>query len=341
MTTLGIFLSLVLTIFLLRKLYAKNTLKNLDLSISISKTRVLEGDQLVITEVLTNNKWLPLPWVSAKFQTSKHLQFGQAISDTDAYYRNDLFHILMHQKITRRLPFVCTRRGFYTIDKVELSAWDMLMEDKSIRKYDHHISLTVYPNPLPPRELGILNTYLYGQSPTTIPINPDPFTFAGIREYAPGDAMKAINFKASAKGMGLMVNVWDFANTRQVVIVLDAKRYSINYHEYLEERAIKIAASILEYKKGVPIKLVTNGASQCPQKSAKPIETLAYLDFTNQEIEDLDFTPDNNTEYWLITPYYSKTNQALYDKLKTARTFWVMPGAKPVYEDACPDIIYI
>ena len=364
MATIGIFLSIILTLFILRRAYAKNCLKNLNITLSISAPAATEGDTLVLTEVLANNKWLPLPWVAAKFQTAKELLFETSTVGTDAYYRNDLFHILMHQRITRRLPFTCTRRGFYTIKGLELTAWDILLEAKHIRKCDCNINLTVYPATLPIHEMDALCTYVYGQLRTRIPINPDPFTFAGIREYATGDSMKAINFKASARGMGLMVNKWEFVNARQVAILLDAKRYGMAYNEYPEERAVKIAASVADKmtRAGTPVKFVTNGRSVISGEVAtvgmgqgsthlySVLESLAYLDFNNQDVSDFsreiddiitvgDFVP----EYWIITPYFSKEVETAYGRLKAAgaRVVWVMPAPKPSYEELCEGIVFI
>lgn len=339
-------------------------LKNLDIKLSVSAQTATEGDTLVLTEVLTNSKWLPLPWVSAKFKTAKELLFASGSAVSDAYYRNDLFHILMHQKITRRLPFVCSKRGYYAIDGLELAAWDVLMENKHIRKCDCNIRLTVYPSPIDTSELDALCTYVYGQLRTRVPINPDPFSFSGIREYSSSDTMKAINFKASARGMGLMVNVWDFTNARQVAILLDATRHTVLYNEYPEERAIKIAASVAEKMAamGTPTSLITNGKSiisggpsnvpmgQGAQQLHSVLESLAYLDLSNQniepfsrEIDDIATFGHHEPEYWLITPYFSKSVEESYLRLKEtgARVVWIMPGLKPSETDVCEEIIFV
>ena len=48
----------------------------------------------------------------------------------------------------------------------------------------------------------------------------DPFTFRGIREYTTSDPMKTINWKASARTGGLMVNTFDSVMTQKVMLYL-------------------------------------------------------------------------------------------------------------------------
>jgi len=364
MASIGIFITILITIYILHKIYARYCLTNLDIGVAISAPTATEGDILTLTEVLTNRKWLPLPWVSVKFRTGRELMFSTGMATTDALYRNDVFHILMHQKITRRLQFECTRRGHYSITGLELTAWDLLMEQKYIRPFNCNVQLTVYPATLPIPEVEYLCTRVYGQLRSRHPITPDPFTFRGIREYAYGDPMKAINFKASARGIGLMVNMADFSNAREVVIILDLQRHILWHYENLEERAIKIAASIAAHmnKIDTPTSLISNGKNKQTgytphiphglgnQHLARILEALAMVDNHNQEIAPISRTLESITlqgqhdqEYWLITPYHSKETEEAYLSLCAtgARVVWIKPGDRPTDTSYHDDIIYV
>jgi len=361
MATIGILIAIVITILILRKVYAKSTVKNLDVTLSISANEATEGDVLTLTEVLTNNKWLPIPWVTVKFRAAKELLFAQNAAVSDAYYRNELFHILMQQKITRRLKFTCSKRGYYSVDGVELTAWDILMEQRYVQRFSCDIRLTVYPGLIPTEEIDELCTQVYGQLHSKLPINPDPFSFRGIREYAPGNPLKAVNFKASARGAGLLVNIWEYTNARQIVVLLDTKRYIQLYNEEMEERAVKIAAAIAEKMQGIPIAFLTNGKSiinsdeviNVPhgigQNHTRSIlESLACIDFTNQDISHLSetlakITHTDSSEYWLISPYYSKEIEEAILRLKDvgAKTAWIMPGPRPSTADYLNQVIVV
>jgi uncharacterized protein (DUF58 family) len=315
--------------------------------------------------VVTNRKWLPLPWLGVKFQVDRELEFADmsAAKISDLYYRHDLFHILMHQKITRRLKFTCAKRGYYAIRGLEVTGWDILMENKYIKQFVVDTRLTVYPATLDIAEADALCTRVYGHLRTIYPIHPDPFSFRGIREYSPHDPMKSINFKASAKALDLMVNVWDFSNARQIVILLDVERHIIWHNESLEERAIKIAATIAERMnaQGVPLAFYTNGKSVINGATTQIIagkggvqlrrilEALSYINMYAENIipftetlRNLAAASDTEPEYWLISPYYSKeTAQALAKLRETgARTAWIMPGDRPLNFEATDEIIF-
>ena len=364
MPTLGIFISILLTILLLHKIYKKSCVRNLDVDVSISRSVATEGEVLTLTEVLTNNKWLPIPWVTVKFRAAKELEFAQTAIVTDAYYRRDLFHILMQQKITRRLTFTCSKRGYYAVDGVEITAWDVLMEDRYIQKFPCNIRLTVYPGYIPVEDIDALCTMVHGHLRSRHPINPDPFSFRGIREYSSTDPLKAINFKASARGMGLMVNIWEYTNSRQVEILLDATRYEAAHIDTLEERCVKIAASVAEKMiiGGIPTSFVTNGksvvsgrATAIPQGHGTQhtraiLEALAYVDFTRQDIgsfaqiiDDKIISGNLAPEFWLITPYFSREIEEAYLQLKAtgARVAWIMPGPKPLTGSRNQEIIFV
>jgi len=345
MATIGILLSVLLVAYIVRLIYSKSCLKNLDIQIKISAPTAVEGDILMLTEILTNDKWLPLPWVSVKFETSKALLFTSGTAASDAYYRNDLFHILMHQKITRRLPFTCTKRGRYTFHGLTLTTWDILMSQKHIQKLDAVTQLTVYPSTLPMQEIDDICTRVHGQLKSSLPINTDPFAFKGIREYAATDSIKAINFKASARGLGLMVNQWDFVGTRQVHILLDTKRQTLWYNQEKEERAIKIIASVSEKMTGlgVPTSFTHNAANIAEGYGAihhtLVLEALADIEFSI-DATPLSIPDDTSPEYWLITPDYTKEMAETYQKLKASgiKVVWIMP--QPATE-AIEDIIYV
>jgi uncharacterized protein (DUF58 family) len=176
--------------------------------------------------------------------------------------------------------------------------------------------------------------------------------------------MKSINFKASAKAQELMVNVWDFSNARQIVLLLDAERHIIWHNEGIEERAIKIIASMAERMnmQGVPLSFYTNGRSIRSGASThitegkgavhlrRILESLAYINMYATDITPFAETINHLTaqanielEYWLISPYYSKETAAALSALSEtgARTVWIMPGDKPLDFEPTDEILFV
>lgn len=364
MATVGVFAALLLVLFLLRWVYSRYCLHGLDVRLYLSTEIATQGDTVTLTEELTNSKWLPLPWVGVKFRTGRELKFASTQVAADAYYRNDLYHILMYQKITRRLPFECARRGYYVIEGLEITGWDVLMENKFIKQFTCDARLTVLPRTIPTPELEQLCALVYGQLATASPINPDPFTFRGIREYTPADPLKAINFKVSARAQAMMVNMWEFCNERQVVILLDTKRHAVWHNPDLEERAISIAASVSEkmLNAGAPVGFAANGRSilhgkalELPQgiggqQQQAILENLALIDLENQalapialHLEEAVLHGVHQPEYWLISAYFSyELARAYTQAVQTGlRVAWVMPGERPVASDFCDSIVFV
>ena len=371
MTVIGISLAILLAFFIIRMLYRRTGLKKLDVHVSFSKPRATEGASLIVSTVLTNAMWLPLPWVSVKLKMSKHLLFAdmESAQVTDYYYRNDLYNILMHQRITRRLSFVCGKRGYYPISSVDIAAWDILMETKIAATVECNAHLTVYPAALPVTEVDDICVQIYGQLKARNIIYPDPFSFRGIREYSTHDPLKSINFKASAKAHELMVNLWEYMNARQVILLYNLQRYSVWHNEVLDEYSIKLVASLAERltTQNVPVRFITNG--QSINIDGKPmlqssisienaieisegvgdmqleriLEALAYLDLDQTEVapfaEILSRTTETykyEPEYWVISTYHEPDLEAVYKDLMAqgARTVWILPSAVGIRMDA-------
>ena len=75
------FIALLIVIFVAvwiqNRLYKKMAFRDLEYECRLSKTEVFEGEELELIEVVTNNKWLPLPWLKAEISTSKHLEIAE------------------------------------------------------------------------------------------------------------------------------------------------------------------------------------------------------------------------------------------------------------------------
>ncbi|MCL1988099.1 MAG: DUF58 domain-containing protein [Firmicutes bacterium] len=359
MTALGIFFALLTALLIVRLVYSKICLQNLDVQLFFSKKSAVEGDSLVLSTILTNDKWLPLPWVAVKFQISRFLRFSDIASAqiSDDYYRNDLYNILMYQKITRRLEFECGKRGYYRLKNLDVTSWDILMDKKYVKKIPCNASLTVYPSTLQLPEINEIFTRINGNIQARRFIHPDPFTFRGIREYSYSDPIKAINFKASAKTQNLMVNLWDYSVSRNVVLLLNLQRQSLWHNEILDERAIKIVASLAErlLSTHIPVKFITNAAGivtgkgvnlpECttPQHIDNILEALAHINLDTTEIETT-FTETlksaferhhTEPEYWIVSTYHGKDLENEYNRISNlgATTIWIIPHSQQVQVD--------
>ena len=118
MTALGILLLLAALYVLQVVLYDRLWGKGLEVKTSFQEEYATEDDTAALTEVVVNDKFLPLTVVEIDFHMGKGLRFTDEANTavSDYTYRRDVFALGPRQKITRTLEFRCARRGYYRID---------------------------------------------------------------------------------------------------------------------------------------------------------------------------------------------------------------------------------
>lgn len=235
--------------YLLQKmLYAKCWHRRLSVRAEFADPYVYEGDTSCLKEEIINDKLLPLPALEVWLKLNRNLIFSddakQNASVSDQTYRRDVFSLLFHQKIVRRLPFVCKKRGFYRLDGLELLGYDLFLSSERHLSLPQQTQFYVYPAQISTRRIRLLCRAVSGMVLVQNRLNPDPFEFSGIREYRPTDPMNQINWKASARSDTLMVNQYDSTTSLKVTVFLDVEDSYIMHEEALTEEGIRIAASL-------------------------------------------------------------------------------------------------
>lgn len=258
---IGIIFLILLFIWIQLKLYVYFWNDNLEVELKFGNTDMFAGDNGELREVITNQKWLPVPLFHVKFQTSRNLLFedSKLSQKTDQYYRNDVFSIGRSEKITRTLRFEANKRGCYHIRSFDLQAGDLFMLTtlRETREIDEFIY--VYPQPYYTKEILHSLQMVMGMMNTRRQFLEDPFEYRGIREYQPYDDMKSINWKATAKTGDLKVNLRDFTAVKSVRIFLNLEDEGILKKEDYAEVCIRIAAGIVKYFTGKGIKISCYG----------------------------------------------------------------------------------
>ncbi len=362
MKILSAMLGALLLYLLQNYLYRRYWNKNLSIDLKFSEDNAVEGEELILYETVMNKKLLPLPILKVKFMTSRYLNFLDTnnSSVTDNYYRNDLLSIMMYQKLTRSLTFLCARRGYYIINNADLVCSDMFITFEAVASYDTDTRLYVYPKPLDFNKFQVSFHKMLGAVLTKRFINEDPFEFRGIREYQSYDNLKSVNWKASAKTGSLKVNVNDYTSQQQVKIFLNLESDTIWKHEDLEEESIRIAASLASafIKEGIPAAIYTNAkdiithnilniSSGSGFGHVKTInEMLARID-TSQAVPAFvpcvqeEFIHFSDNDYIIIISFYQKEDlQQLLSSFTETRTdfSWIIPTNHDVTVNAVEEL---
>lgn len=263
MPLLLIFACVFIFYVLQERLYRSFWGKGLNAQISFSTDAVTEGDTCTLSEVVENRKFLPLPSLAVKFQTSRKLIFPdmEDAAMTDLFYKNDLFTLMPYERITRNLTVHCASRGYFTIRQMEAVSCNLFYQGIYASSFPMDTEFYVYPAPAPVHAMELPLQKLMGEYLVNRFMQEDPYEFKGIRPYEPYDGMKKINWKASAREGKLMVNQYYDTIQPEVLILLNLEPEGVWVHHDLLEASIRIACSYMIYliQKGVPVRLLSNG----------------------------------------------------------------------------------
>jgi uncharacterized protein (DUF58 family) len=260
---LGIGILAAILFYAQQKLYKKLWSRRLKVDLAFRREHIFEGETGILQELVENGKRLPLSMLKVKFRTSRNLIFdaGEGSRTTDQYYRNDVFQVGGRERITRTLEFVGGKRGYYSIDDVDLIASDLLMTSEMADTVKLHRTIYVYPKPFDSREFRLSLQQLNGEILSRRRLLEDPFEYRGIREYQPFDDMRSINWKATAKTGELKVNQKNYTSIMSVNLFLNVEDNGILKKTECVEAGIQMMAGLSEYflSQGFRVACYTNG----------------------------------------------------------------------------------
>ena len=252
------------TIFIVEIIYYRiHALENLNLKVDFSKKVANYGEDIELIEVAENKKRLPLPFIILKFESPREIKFYDMMntSASDNLYREDMLTMKAFSKHTRRIKAQCTKRGYYVFPRVGITTSDLFLMERFTKEFASDSSLVVLPELLDCDTIDMLTSVTLSELQCRRTLLTDPFTLAGIREYAPNDPMKIINWKASAKSGDLMVNQDASTCSQKVHIFVNLDFYNQKRSTSLLEKSISLAYTYLQKlaELGIPASLYTNG----------------------------------------------------------------------------------
>lgn len=258
---LGIIAFLLFTLQV--RIYEKFWNKKLKVSVAFSQKVLTEGETGEVVEVIENRKWLPLPMLKVKFQTSRNLEFDQipGSTATDQYYRNDIFQIGGGEKITRKLSFLAKKRGYYHIKNIDIVGADLFLTTEMGKSMSTNCYLYVYPKLFDSREFMMSLQRLNGEVIVKRHMLEDPFEYRGIREYQPFDDIRSVNWKATAKTGDLMVNQKNYTAMQTIRIFLNTEDNGVLKRHDEMEACMQIVMGLTGFflAQGIKVAVYSNG----------------------------------------------------------------------------------
>lgn len=240
---------------------------------ALSQRRAMWGDTVTLTVEVENKKWLPLPWLrvddevpSAVVRDAGSVTFYKPHRSLLRTYLS----VLWFQHVASSHCFVCLDRGEYVFGPSELRTGDLFGLEVTEKQVSASDSLLVYPKIVPLSSLGLPVTQPFGEIRTLQWLFDDPLRTVGVRDYAPGDSVRHIHWKATARIGAPQVRVFEPTRAMRVALFLDvapAGWTSARPSSYIPrgsdalELSIVVAASLAVHlcRDGCDVSLYSNG----------------------------------------------------------------------------------
>lgn len=321
-----------------------------------SDQNVTEGDEVLLTAIVENHKLIPVPTIKINMAVERGLVFQDQsnLAVSDKNYRSEIFALHSRERVTRELPLFCAKRGYYSITGMDLVGNDLFYTMYFRSRQPLNCTLCVYPGRADSRQLMVAAQRMLGDCTIRSADCDDPFTFRGIRPYESFDAMKDINWKATAKTGELRVNVHEYTAEQEIYIVLDTEWDMLLRPDALLEESIRIASSIADefIGAGITTALATNGkdcltgdffrlAGGADRRHADAIRRgLARIKLTEQGGEEtlptllssltdeIAARPNRQVSWVLISTEANTGVAAAWDALRVhaANAYWIVPA---------------
>ena len=251
------------------RVWAALSLEEITIERTASVNHAFRGDDIEITFTVENNKPLPVPWLEInEFVPRGLLVEGHKLAE-QAYLGGAEIKVSTslgaYERVKIKRKIKALSRGVYRLGNCRLRGGDLFGLYPAEASLEHTPwSIFVYPDikPLPGFTLPARRPI--GDSLSRQPLWNDPSRPAGVREYRPGDPIKSIDWKTTARRGEMFVRQFDPSVSEHVVIFAEAITTSVPWEGYRSdvlEAAMGAAASISSHalELGYKVGLVTNG----------------------------------------------------------------------------------
>jgi uncharacterized protein (DUF58 family) len=287
----------ILAVGLLAQSWRRFGLREVTYQRQFSERRLFPGEQTVLHMQLINRKILPLPWlgVSEEFSSGlRPVQDGERHGSVQRFTVRQSFTLGPFERVERDLPLLAVRRGYYAFSAVTAAAGDPFGLYRAEGTLGSREEVLVYPALLENWQYQVTAQQPFGEVVTRRPVWLDPARPAGVRDYIPGDQLRQLHWRATARLGRLQTRRYDPAAAVHLMIVLDvntAEQAWRGVDHAVLEHAISVAASIARdaIENRLPVGLLANALSvnsdqtirvppgRSPDQLAAILEELARL----------------------------------------------------------------
>jgi uncharacterized protein (DUF58 family) len=249
--------------------WARHALDRVSYERLIPENRAFQGETIPITLRLTNDKMLPVPWIELRDAVPEASLTGEertSATGAPGYVHTiRSTHLSWYERISWPLELKAVARGHYRVGPARLTTGDLFGFNPVVREEETHDNFIVYPRVYELPELGLPAERPFGELKGRQRIFEDPGRIAGVRDYQPGDSMRRIDWKASARRQSLQSKVYEPSATMHLLLAVNVHTMSASWQGFqpeLLERLLAAAASVGRhaFESGYAVGLVANGS---------------------------------------------------------------------------------
>jgi uncharacterized protein (DUF58 family) len=191
----------------------------------LGASHVAFGDELPLSIEVWNRRRLPLAWLRADDDASPGIDVRERDLVTDeskpAVLRN-AWTLRPYERVVRRFHVTGDRRGVHTLGPVELSVGDPFARRAAVEERDTVDTFLVWPRTIATTELSPIDQW-GDLDRARRGLVEDPSRFAGVRPYAPGDPVRRVHARTSARLDRPMLKRFEPSRDREVLVALDVQ----------------------------------------------------------------------------------------------------------------------
>ena len=242
----------LVVIELARTTWGRGGLRDVRYTRSLGRSRIAWGEETTATIEVWNRKRLPLAWLRADDTASEGLVVRERAllvgKQGDRVLRN-AWTLAPFERVTRQFHVTGEKRGVYKLGPVDLSVGDLFAREAAAEIRHEFTPLIVRPRIVAADPLHRRDRW-GGTDRALLGLSEDPSRFAGVREYAPGDTLRRVHPRASARIGRPVVKVYEPSRDREVLIAVDVQAlpgtmtWTDSHDEETIESLFVIAASI-------------------------------------------------------------------------------------------------
>ena len=257
-------------------LWNRLSLERLTYQRSLGSNHLFMGDETVLTITIRNSKPVPLTRLDVEDSIPVEIEVIDAPLDLMGSYKTMMLRhstsMGWYEQVQWQYTIKCNQRGFYRLGPARLVSGDLFGFFSSERLDEQQDYLVVYPRVVPLPGLSLPPRRPLGEIRGGSRLFEDISRPATIRDYQPGDSLKSIDWKATAKRGSPQVRQYDPSEQQDVVVLANANTsyrpwegYSPIYLERVVTASASVASLAVESRYGVG--LFSNGAPVFAKKA--------------------------------------------------------------------------